>query len=68
MCEVDTLADLVDLMALGIGVSLLPAAAIRMSGDRAVGIATDPSPPPRDRELSPAGATFLQLLDREGRT
>ncbi len=32
-CEVDTMADLVELVALGLGVSLLPPAAIRMAGD-----------------------------------
>jgi DNA-binding transcriptional LysR family regulator len=74
VCEVDTLTDLVDLVALGIGVSLLPPAAIRMSRGRAVGIATDPSIPrelilatPRDRGPSPAGAAFLQLLDNDAR-
>jgi DNA-binding transcriptional LysR family regulator len=74
VCEVDTLSDLVDLVTLGIGVSLLPPAAIRMSSGRAVGIATDPSIPrelilatPCDRDPSPAGAAFLQLLDDDGR-
>ena len=72
VCEVDTLADLVDLVALGVGVSLLPPAAIQMTSGRAVGIATDPSIPrelmvttPLDREPSPAGAAFLELL-RDG--
>ena len=70
VCEVDTIADLVELVALGLGVSLLPPAAIRMAGDRAIGLATDPSIPrdlmlvtPLDREPSPAGAAFLDLLD-----
>ncbi len=70
VCEVDALPDLVELVTLGIGVSLLPPAAIRMSGGRAIGIATDPPVPrdlllvtPLDREPSPAGAAFLHLLD-----
>jgi DNA-binding transcriptional LysR family regulator len=69
VCEVDTVADLVDLVALGVGVSLLPPAAIQTTGGRVVGIATDPSIPrelmlatPLDRESSPAGAAFLELL------
>ncbi len=68
-CEVDALPDLVELVALGVGVSLLPPAAIRMAGGRAVGVATDPPVPrelvlvtPLDREPSPAGAAFLHLL------
>ncbi len=72
VCEVDTIADLVELVALGVGVSLLPPAAIRMAGDRAIGLVTDPSIPrdltlvtPLDREPSPAGAAFLDLLDSD---
>ena len=71
VCEVDALPDLVELVTLGIGVSLLPPDAIRMSGGRATGIVTDPPIPrevilvtPLDREPSPAGAAFLHLLDR----
>ena len=70
VCEVDTVADLVDLVALGVGVSLLPPAAIQTTSGRAIGIATDPSIPrelmlatPLEREPSPAGAAFLELLD-----
>jgi DNA-binding transcriptional LysR family regulator len=70
VCEVDTLTDLVALVALGLGVSLLPPAAIRMSGGRAIALATDPSIErdvtlviPRDREPSPAGEAFLRLLE-----
>ena len=70
VCEVDALPDLVELVALGMGVSLLPPAAIRMAGGRAIGVATDPPIPrelllvtPLDREPSPAGAAFLHLLD-----
>jgi DNA-binding transcriptional LysR family regulator len=73
-CEVDTMADLVELVALGVGVSLLPPAAIRMAAARTIGIATDPSIPrelmlvtPLDREPSPACAAFLELLDSDGR-
>jgi DNA-binding transcriptional LysR family regulator len=72
VCEVDALPDLVELVALGIGVSLLPPAAIRMTGGRAAGVATDPPIPrelllvtARDREPSPAGAAFLHLLDHD---
>jgi DNA-binding transcriptional LysR family regulator len=72
VCEVDTMADLVELVALGLGVSLLPPAAMRMAGDRAIGLATDPSIPRDlmlvtllDREPSPAGAAFLDLLDSD---
>ena len=75
VCEVDALPDLVDLVALGIGVSLLPPAAIRMAGGRAIGVGTDPAIPrevllvtPLDRGPSPAGAAFLDLLgDDSGR-
>jgi DNA-binding transcriptional LysR family regulator len=56
-------------VTLGVGVSLLPPAAIRMAGGRAIGVATDPAIPrelvlvvPLDREPSPAGAAFVQLL------
>ncbi len=43
VCEVDALPDLVQLVTLGVGVSLLPPAGIRTSGSRAIGIATDPA-------------------------
>jgi DNA-binding transcriptional LysR family regulator len=71
-CEVDTIPDLVELVALGIGVSLVPHAAIRMAGGRTVGLATDPSIPrdlvlvtPLDREPSPAAVAFRKLLESE---
>lgn len=71
-CEVDTIADLVELVALGLGVALLPPAAIRMAGGRVSAITTDPSIPrdlmlvtPLDRGPSPAGSAFLALLDSE---
>jgi DNA-binding transcriptional LysR family regulator len=71
-CEVDALPELVELVALGLGVSLLPPAAIRMAGGRVTGIATDPAIPrelvlvtPLDREPSPAGAAFLRLLGHQ---
>jgi DNA-binding transcriptional LysR family regulator len=70
VCEVDALGDLIDLVALGVGVSLLPGAAISNSRGRAVGVATDPPIPrelmlvtPRERAPSPAAAAFLALLD-----
>ena len=69
VCEVDALGDLIDLVALGVGVSLLPGAAISNSRGRAVGVATDPPIPrelmlvtPRERAPSPAAAAFLALL------
>ncbi len=69
-CEVDALPHLLELVTLGIGVSLLPPAAIRMTAGRAIGVATDPPIPrelvlvtPLDREPSPAGAAFLRLLE-----
>ncbi len=68
-CEIDALPELVELVALGVGVSLLPPAAIRLAYGRATGIATDPAIPrelilvtPLDRNPSPAGAAFLRLL------
>ena len=74
-CEVDTIADLVELVALGLGISLLPPAAIQMAGDRAAGLATEPPIPrdlmlvtPLDREPTPAGAAFLELLDTNPQT
>ena len=74
-CEVDTIPDLVELVALGVGVSLVPPAAIRMSGGRAIGLATDPPIPrdlmlvtPFDREPSPAAVAFLDLLSPTCRT
>lgn len=63
------MADLVELVVLGLGVSLLPPAAIQMAGGGAVGLAIDPAIPrelalvtPLEREPSPAGAAFLELL------
>lgn len=70
VCEVDTLVDLVDLVALGVGVSVLPAAAVAIARDRVVGVAIDPPIPrelmlvtPTERAPSPAAAAFLGLLD-----
>jgi DNA-binding transcriptional LysR family regulator len=64
--------DLVELVALGVGVSLLPPRALRLVGDRVVGLTTDPSiardlllVTPLDREPSPAAAAFLELFDPE---
>lgn len=71
-CEVDTIADLVELVALGLGVSLLPPAAIRTAGGRALGLATDPPIPrdlmlvtPVDGEPTPAARAFIDLLNPE---
>jgi DNA-binding transcriptional LysR family regulator len=70
VCEVDALVDLVDLVALGVGVSLLPPAAISNTRGRVIGLATDPPIPrelmlvtPREREPTPAAAAFLALLE-----
>ena len=69
VCEVDALADLVELVTRGVGMSLLPPAAVQMAGGRAVGITTDPPiarelilVTPLDHAPSPAGQAFLQLL------
>lgn len=68
-CEIDALPELVELVALGLGVSMLPPAAIRLANGRATGIDTDPAIPrelvlvtPLDRDPSPTGAAFLRLL------
>ncbi len=72
VCEVDAMPDLVELVALGVGVSLLPPRALRLAGDRVVGLTTDPAiardlllVTPLDREPSPAAAAFLKLLAPE---
>lgn len=69
VCEVDTIPDLVELVAEGLGVSLLPPVAMRLSGGRVVGLTSEPSIErelaiitPLDREPSPAGQAFLDLL------
>jgi hypothetical protein len=41
--EVDAMPDLVELVALGVGIALLPRRALQLGGDRAVGLTTDPS-------------------------
>jgi DNA-binding transcriptional LysR family regulator len=71
-CEVDTIPDLVELVALGVGVSLVPPAAIRMAAGRTIGLATYSAIPrdlvlvtPLDREPSPAAVVFLELLESE---
>ena len=75
VCEVDAMPDLVELVALGVGVALLPPRALQLAGDRAVGLTTDPSitrdlllVTPLDREPSPAAAAFLELFDPEPQT
>ncbi|WP_225770779.1 LysR family transcriptional regulator [Inquilinus sp. Marseille-Q2685] len=68
-CEADTVGDLVELVAQGFGVALLPPLALSPAGERVVGIATDP--PIRreiavvsaaDRPPTPAAAALLDLL------
>ncbi len=68
-CEVDALPELVELVALGLGISLLPPAALQMANGRTTGIATAPAIPrdlvlvtPLDRDPSPACSAFLGLL------
>lgn len=72
VCEVDALSDLVDLVTTGMGVSLLPPTAIRMTGGRAIGVATEPPiqrelvlVTPIGREASAAGAAFLEIFEDE---
>lgn len=69
VCEVDTIADLADLLAHGMGVALLPPATVRMAAGRLVGLTTEPAIPrelmfvtPQDREPSPAANALLALL------
>ncbi len=68
--EVDTIADLVEMIAHGVGISLLPPLAIRMATGRVVGLATEPSIPrqlllvtPLDHQPSPAAKALLALID-----
>ena len=74
-CEVDALPELVELVALGLGVSLLPPAAIRMARRPRDRGRHRPAIPrelvlvtPLHREPSPAGAAFLRLLERHPNT
>ena len=71
-CEVDGLAYLVDLVAQGMGVSLLPPGAVRMAGKRLAGVSTEPAIPrelliatPRERDPSAAAKALLALLSCE---
>jgi DNA-binding transcriptional LysR family regulator len=66
------LIDLVEIVGLGLGVSLLPPAAIRTATGRVTGLSTDPPMPrelilvtPRDRDHFTAGRAFLELLNDE---
>ncbi len=75
VCEVDAMPDLVELVALGVGVSLVPPRALQLAGDRAVGLVTDPPiardvllVTPLDRPPSPAAAAFLGLFAPEPRS
>ena len=68
--EVDTIADLVEMVAHGVGISLLPPVAIRMATGRVVGLVTEPSIPrelmlvtPLDHQPSPAAKALLTLMD-----
>jgi DNA-binding transcriptional LysR family regulator len=75
VCEADTITDLVDLVALGVGVSLLPPAAIRLARGRATAVDIGPAVKrelrlvtPLRREPSPASAAFLELFNNSRHT
>jgi DNA-binding transcriptional LysR family regulator len=68
--EVDTPLDLVETVAHGVGISLLPAAAIRMATGRVIGITTEPTilrqvilVTALDHQPSPAAKALLALMD-----
>lgn len=68
-CEADSVNDLVELVAQGFGIALLPPLALQPLGGRVVGIATDPPilrelavVSAADRPTSPAAAALLDLL------
>ena len=70
--EVDTTSDLVEMVAHGVGISLVPPAAIRMVTDRVIGLATEPSIPrelmlvtPLDHQPSPAATALLALMNTD---
>jgi DNA-binding transcriptional LysR family regulator len=70
VCELDALNDLVAAIAHGLGVSLLPPAAITLAAGRLIGITTEPPiqrelvlATPADRAPTPAAAALLALLD-----
>jgi DNA-binding transcriptional LysR family regulator len=67
-CESDTLGELVDLVAGGLGVALLPPVALKNT-DRVVGVATTPAIPwelavvtAAERPPSPSAVAFLDML------
>jgi DNA-binding transcriptional LysR family regulator len=71
--EVDTIADLVEMVARGVGISLLPPALIRTSAGRLVGLVTEPSirrelmlVTPLDHQPSPAAKALLALIESDG--
>ncbi|WP_163507014.1 LysR family transcriptional regulator [Fodinicola acaciae] len=68
-CETDVMTDLVDLVATGMGISLIPQHAVRSAADRVTAIRTDPSIPREllavtaaDRRPTPAAAALLALV------
>jgi DNA-binding transcriptional LysR family regulator len=68
-CEVDTIADLVELVAGGLGVALLPPRALRPAAGRVIGLPTDPVisrelavVTAADRPPAPAAAALLAML------
>ncbi len=70
--EVDTIAALVEVVAHGVGISLLPPAAIQMATGRVVGLVTQPSIPreltlvtPLDHPPSPAAKALLTLIETD---
>jgi DNA-binding transcriptional LysR family regulator len=73
LCEADTIPDLVELVAHGLGVALLPPLAVQRAQGSVVGLPTEPSigrelmvATPRERPPSPAAQAFLDLLDGLG--
>jgi DNA-binding transcriptional LysR family regulator len=68
-CEVDHIVELIELVAQGVGISLVPPAAIQLASETIVGIPTEPRIPrelilvtPLDRQPSPAAQALSALL------
>ncbi|POM22803.1 HTH-type transcriptional regulator GltC [Actinomadura rubteroloni] len=68
-CEVDLIPDLVDLIAEGLGIALVPRSALRRAGPRVVAVGVEPEIPfelavatAADRPPAPATAAFLAML------
>jgi len=72
-CEVDTIPDLVALVAHGLGIALLPPLALRDAGALVAAVRTDPTisrelvvVTANDRAPIPAAAALLELLSSHG--